>query len=110
MTATLSSLPQQFKSTNSQLHGSTSSPLKMKTTTSHPSANGRVTPVSTEPFYRVDTGAIKTKLVEQLGEDFWPYWTELKEFLVGALRKDEFEGLMGPYLDNDVKREWARSR
>ena len=81
----------------------------MKTTTSHPNANGRVTPVSTEPFYRVDTGAIKTKLVEQLGEDFWPYWTELKEFLVGALRKDEFEGLMGPYLDNDVKREWAMS-
>jgi hypothetical protein len=64
--------------------------------------------VPVEPFYRVDTMIIKKKLVELLQEDFWPYWSGLKEFLAGRARKDEFEDMIKPYIDTEVKRELQR--
>jgi hypothetical protein len=108
MAATLQSLPQSFKTANANAAAAVPA-SKMKAVQAH-MPNGRASgSVLVEPFYRVDTMSIKKKLVEQLREDFWPYWSGLKEFLTGRARRDEFEGIVKPYMDTEVKRrfQWA---
>ncbi len=109
MATALHALPQTFKRVNSHAAATVPSPSKAAKAAAHGPANGKAaaaaaSSASTEPFYRLDTVAIKKKLVIQLGEGFWPYWLQLKEFLVGRLRRDEFETLVKARLDTDVKR------
>lgn len=58
-----------------------------------------------EPFYRIDTIGIKAKLTNLLSAQAAQYWATLTCFLLGKLRRDEFEGLIIEFLNTAVKRE-----
>ncbi|KAJ9097421.1 hypothetical protein QFC19_006791 [Naganishia cerealis] len=59
-----------------------------------------------DPFYRVDTLALKKQLLGAIGEErATEYWQSLAQFLKGKLRKEEFENLVQPILNSHAKRQ-----
>jgi hypothetical protein len=57
----------------------------------------------------VDTLGLKKRLLGAIGgeEEATEYWGALAQFLKGKMRRDEFERLVKPVLDNSVKREYG---
>lgn len=105
MTTALHSLPRTFKHVNAHASASVPSPSKGRGAVNGTGPAKAAAAASSEPFYRIDTNAIRKKLAVQLGDGFWTYWPKLKEFLVGRLRRDEFEALVKAHLNTEAKRE-----
>lgn len=81
------------------------SEASMSLTAGLPPGDGSQVVALREPFYRIDTVGIKNKLTTLLSAQAAQYWATLTCFLLGKLRRDEFEGLIVEFLNTAVKRK-----